>query len=242
MSKNDYSKSAKYYDLILDPSRYKKNAAFIQKLLSKYKVKTSLELGCGSGLYTITLSKEFDIEGLDISKEMLLELKKQSKIQTYKQDMTVFSTNKKYDSILILNSSLTLVSTFAGMKRTIRQCKKHLNEGGLLVLDLPNHANEIKEGNFEQEVESYKLPGGKLDVLIRSFKKGNKWVEQWLGFGKQKNSFFEFKEEFEEIIFPVKEFEKAVKQDFKVLEMYGSREGKPFNKDSYRRVYVLRMK
>jgi len=48
---NDFSNSAKYYDLILGRKEFEKNAKFVASELNKFGVKTVLELACGTGLY-----------------------------------------------------------------------------------------------------------------------------------------------------------------------------------------------
>lgn len=44
---------------------------------------------------------------------------------------------------------------------------------------------EIKEANFEQTTGTAKIPGGKIDIIYRDYKKGNKWVTDWFGFVKK---------------------------------------------------------
>ena len=117
----DFSGSAEWYDVILGKNEYEKNAKFVSQQLQKFNVKTVLELACGSGLYLFPLKKNgFNVEGLDISKEMLDVARKRSKtIKLYQQDMTKFNTKKKYDAILILNSGLALLPNHSLIDKTI---------------------------------------------------------------------------------------------------------------------------
>ena len=112
------------------------------------------------------------------------------------------------------------------------------------MLDLPNHSKEIKESNFSQEIGTYKVPKGKMDVIFREYKKGNKWISSWKGFVKQGKKYEEFHEYYEELIYNPKEFEKTVKkQGFEILKIFGSRSGEKFNsKNSYRRFYLCKKK
>jgi len=109
--KNDWANSAEYYDLVLDKKQFTKNVEFIAKTLKEHDCKTVLELGCGSGLYLLQLKDQgFDIEGLDISKEMLEELfKLNPQATTHLTDMSTFNLGKKYDAIICLTSSLVLL-------------------------------------------------------------------------------------------------------------------------------------
>ncbi len=243
-SNNDFSNSAKWYDYILGKEEYEKNAGFISKQLKKFKVNSILELACGSGLYLFPLKKDgFDIEGLDISKEMLTIAKKEDKkIKLYEQDMTNFKLNKKFDSVLILNSGLALLPNHKLINKTIKQSYKHLNKDGILIIDLPNHKKEIKEANNNQEYEVHKIPNGKIEVIVRHKKQNDKWIEEWHGFVKQKNKLSQFKEYFEEFIYSPKELEKSLKQNkFEIIKMFGSRIGGKFDSiKSWRRVYLCK--
>lgn len=233
---------SKMVDIILGKKEYEKNANFISKELKKFKVKSVLELGCGSGLYLFPLKRNgFNVEGLDISKKMLDVVRKRSKsIKLYQQDMSKFNTKKKYDAILILNSGLVLLPNYSSIEKTIKKCQENLNEKGILIIDIPNYEKEIKETNFTQSYEKYKIPNGKMDVIFRSYKKKNKWVAEWYGLVKQKNKFTQFKEYYEELICNQEKIEEILKKNkFKTLKVFGSRKGGKFNsKISWRKMYI----
>lgn len=238
----DFSSSSDWYDVILGKDEYKKNAKFVSRQLKHFGVKTVLEVACGSGLYLFPLKKAgFDIEGFDISKEMLDMARKRSRaIKLYQQNMTKFKINKKYDAILILNSGLSLLPNHQLIDKTIKQCQKHLSDNGILLIDLPNHKKEIRESNFTQEHRQYKIPNGKIDVIFRDYQKKNKWVAEWCGFVKRGNKFIQFKEHYEELIYSPKIVEKSLKNHgFRILNVFGSRRGGKFNpNNSWRRFYL----
>jgi len=238
---NYFSRSSKYYDVILGKKKFERSASFIARYLRKLHVKSILELGCGTGLYLIPLKKAgFDIEGIDISKEMLAITRKKNKnIKLYQQDMAYFNTNKKYDAIICLNSSLILLPNFKLIEKTITSCHQHLKAKGVLILDLPNHEKEIKEST-PPEYKKYVIPGGTLDVVMRDYKEGNKWVSEWQGVVKQDKRQSRFKEYFEELIYSPLRLEKSIRLGgFKIMNVFGSREGGTFSPaESYRRVYV----
>jgi SAM-dependent methyltransferase len=241
---NDFSGSADYYsNLISSKPELKKRINFVAKLLKKHNSKSVLDLGCGDGLYLLPLKKlKFDVEGLDIGKKILGEARKKSKsLKLYLQDMSKFKINKKYDSIICLNSSLVLLPNLKLIERTIKRCNMHLSEKGVLLLDLPNHKKEIKESNFEQSCESFKIPGGNIDVIYRDHKQGNKWITDCLGFVKKGNGFSQFKEHYEELIYSPKWLEKVLKSNgFKIVKIYGTRSGGSFDPNtSFRRFYLF---
>jgi len=119
--KSLYTASAKYYDLLGNKEAIDKCASFISEQLKKYRVKSVLDLGCGTGLYTIALKKKgFNAEGLDLSKEMLQIARKKSKnLKLYNQNMSNFKINKKYDAIICLGSSLLALPNFKLIEKAI---------------------------------------------------------------------------------------------------------------------------
>ena len=172
---------------------------------------------------------------------MLSEARTKSKsVKLYLQDMSKFKINKKYDSIICLNSSLVLLPNFNLIEKTIKKCTEHLNENGILLLDLPNHKKEIKEANFEQTSGTSKISGGRIDTIYRDYKKGNKWVTDWFGFVKKGKNFFQFREHYEELIYSPKKLEKSLKKNgFKIIKVYGNRQGGNFDSNkSFRRFYL----
>jgi len=244
LEKNLYKDCAEYYDLVVDKKEIQKEVEFISRLFNKFKVKTALDVGCGTGLYLIPLKrKKFDIEGLDLSINMLKEVRKKSKtIKLHKKDMSNFKINKKYDAIICLSSTLIILPNFKIIKKTIKNLYKHLSPGGILILDLPNHLKEIKEKNNLKEHESHNTPKGKLNFTFLSYKKGNKWIEEWYGVTKRKNKVLKFKDTWEELIYSPKELESSLKKaGFNILKIHGSMKGIKFDKNkSYRRTYLCK--
>ncbi len=240
---NDFSGSAEYYgQMSLNSKEFKKKIEFYTRILKKYKVKSVLDLGCGNGLYLFPLKKlGFDMDGLDISKKMLSKARKKNKsIKLYLQDMSKFKINKKYDSIICLNSSLVLLPNFKLIEKTIKKCNEHLKSKGILLLDLPNHKKEIKEADFEQSTETSKTSDGRIDTIYRDYKKGEKRITDWFGFVKKGKSFFQFREHYEELIYSPKELERSLKKNnFKIINIYGTRKGGKFDPNkSWRRFYL----
>ncbi len=242
--KNLYHDTAQYYDFLEDKKKIAEEIKFLTRNLKKAKVKTILDVGCGTGIYLVGLKKKgFDIEGLDLSEAMLKETKKKdSKIKLYKKDMSSFEINKKYDSILCLSSSMAALTNFTLMKKTIKNIFNHLNCKGFFILDLPNHSVEIKKFNNIRKNIFGEILGGKANMNFFSTKKGNKWKQIWSGEIIRNGKKEEFKEKWDELIYSPEKLESYLKKvGFKLLKIYGSLDGEKFNKNkSYHRVYLLK--
>ncbi len=242
--KNLYHDTAKHYDLLESKKKIAKEINFLAKHLKKAKVKTILDVGCGTGIYLVGLKKKgFDIEGLDLSESMLKEArKKDSKMKLYKKDMSSFKISKKYDSVICLSSSLASLPNFSLIKKTLKNIFNHLTPKGIFILDLPNHSVEIEKYNNIKKHVSGKIPKGKANFTFLSTKKGNKWKQIWYGEIIRKGKKTKFKELWEELIYSPKKLENSLKKiGFTTLKIYGSLGGTKFDKNkSYHRVYLLK--
>jgi len=148
-----YRDLAKYYDLIYSWKDYKKEAATIEKIISKYKKssgKNLLEVGCGTGHHLRYFQKKFDCTGIDINKDILGIAKKSAKNTRFiRADMIDFRLNRKFDIITSLFSSIGYVKTYANLKKTIFNISSHLKVGGVIIIEpwftkssfIPGHAN-----------------------------------------------------------------------------------------------------
>jgi SAM-dependent methyltransferase len=144
---NIYKNYAKYYDLLYSDKNYRKEAAYINGLISKYSKnsKNILELGCGTGIHAIELAKKgYRIDGVDSSKEMLARAKKRietlpvklaSKLRFFYGDMRRFENKRKYDIVISLFNVINYMTTNEDIEAAIKNANKHLKQGGLFVFD-----------------------------------------------------------------------------------------------------------
>jgi len=100
-----------------------------------------LEIACGTGrLFIPLLDSGCYIDGLDYSKNMLDVLRKKLsdrnlKADLYNQSMLDFSINRKYALIFIPFTSLFIMNTQQKQMECLRNCHRHLEEDGKLILD-----------------------------------------------------------------------------------------------------------
>lgn len=136
--KSEFDKVAKYYDEIYKD--YKEDIKFYvgEVLKSKGRI---LEIACGTGrVYLEILKKGGDIYGIDISRKMLIELKRKGKELKLKPkvhvaDMKNFKFNFKFDLIIIPFRSFLHNITIDEQIKSLKNFKRHLKKKGRLILN-----------------------------------------------------------------------------------------------------------
>ncbi len=130
---------AQWYDTLL--GKEKNDIEFYKKIVVNSKGKV-LELACGSGRLLVPYrNMGADIEGLDISSDMLAicrEKLKENNLSAplYKQDLTRFKTGKQYAAIFIAGASFQMIDNFEKAMTSLQLIYHHLQSDGLFVLDL----------------------------------------------------------------------------------------------------------
>lgn len=102
----------------------------------KYLKGEILEIGCGIGNFTKTLSEYGKVTAIDIDPSQMGDLKNNSNINTGFGDIEkdeYFFKNKKFDSIVCINVLEHIIDD----SRAIENMKKLLNKNGILILLVP---------------------------------------------------------------------------------------------------------
>ena len=124
----------------------------IEKILKKHKIKTVLDLTCGTGSQVFYLAKRgYQVTGSDISRGMLkIAKQKMSKEKTnvklLRGDMRTIKVGKFDTALTIFNSVGHLTKT--GFKKTIRNIHRNLNDGGIYVFDILNLNYAMHDDNI----------------------------------------------------------------------------------------------
>jgi len=148
MEKPMFSKSAQYYDEIyasMDKD-YAAEASKTHQLIQKYQHsrlmdkrspgKSLLDVACGTGLHADHLSKYYQVEGLDLDRQMLsVAKKKHPNIRFQQGDMTDFDLGRQFDAIVCLFSSIGYVKTKSRLQKAMRAMSRHLLPGGVLLVE-----------------------------------------------------------------------------------------------------------
>lgn len=172
-----YSKSQKYYDELYaaQGKDYSAETKILHSLIKKYKKSIGtnlLDVGCGTGIHANLLSKNYQVQGIDLDKKMLgIARKNYPNIKFQQGDMVNFKLKEKFDVIICLFSAIGYVKSKARLQRTIKNMSQYLVSGGVLLIEpwfAPDQWNAGK---------SYMLQVNKPDLKIvrmsYSSKRGN---------------------------------------------------------------------
>ncbi|MBI5065934.1 methyltransferase domain-containing protein [Candidatus Woesearchaeota archaeon] len=94
-----------------------------------------LDVGCATGYYIPSLMKKGKTEGIDISEKAIKVAKEMGLNNCHVANIFHFPTNKKYDTITLLQNNLGMAETLPNAKRMLKiLCDLLKNEGQILVI------------------------------------------------------------------------------------------------------------
>jgi len=143
-----YNNISDTYDEMFDFENDLKSAEkIIAELKKQFSFKTSLDIGCGTGSFTIALSRsDAKTTGVDLSTSMI-DLAKNNSL-AYKQNIDFVNSgmtdlinniDDKFDLIMCMGNTLPHLLTKEDLLTMLSSCKQLLNPGGHLVLNLLNY-------------------------------------------------------------------------------------------------------
>jgi 2-polyprenyl-3-methyl-5-hydroxy-6-metoxy-1,4-benzoquinol methylase len=139
MGKYEYGLLAKYYDQLYSNKDYKKETNFLTDILSKYRVKTILDVGCGTGNHMQLLEqKNYICTGLDISDDMLQTAKTKVKGPLHQGNIIDFNLSTKYDAIICMYAVFNHLIKEEDAIKALQAFSNHLYSDGIIIIDLHN--------------------------------------------------------------------------------------------------------
>ncbi len=159
-----FEKYSDYYDRIYYDKDYQEECNYLKSIFDtcgEGKVRTVLDVGCGTGSHAFILSAMgYDVTGIDLSDKMLQiavnKAKEQKKqIQFLQKDIRHLDLRRRFDAVVAMFNVLGYLTTNRDVEKAFRSIRKHLNPGGLFVGDAwfgPAVLNE-KPGEREKLVE-----------------------------------------------------------------------------------------
>ena len=147
-----YEESAFYYDIIYGFKNYEKESEQLHHLIQRYKKSRQnfvLDVACGTGNHIAYLKKHYKVQGLDNNPKMLDQARKKHPNVTFHfGDMTKFNLRRRFDVVTCLFSAIGHVKTKARLDQAVRNMSRHLNPGGLLIVEPWLTPDQIEVGRI----------------------------------------------------------------------------------------------
>jgi ubiquinone/menaquinone biosynthesis C-methylase UbiE len=133
-----FTKSRQFYDALYKFKDYSAASEELHALIQKLRpdAKSLLDCACGTGRHLEYLQKHYEIEGLDVSRDMLdIARKRIPAVPLHEGDMVDFNLRKSFDVVTCLFCSIGYVKTSENMQSAVSCMASHLLPGGILVLE-----------------------------------------------------------------------------------------------------------
>lgn len=211
----NYDLFAKHYDIVMGDS--KSRIDFVKKAIQEHKKDASkiLELACGTGTILKSLEKKYQVYGLDLSSNMLTVAKKKVKSgKFFRQDMTKFKIDEKFDVILCIFDSINHLLKFSQWQQVFSKVKNHLTGGGVFIFDV-NTPSDLKR-KISQPPLTYWFNKNKNSIVINVVDAGNK-IANWdiSVFEHKKGVRYElYRENIKEVAFSIEKIKRTLQKYF----------------------------
>lgn len=136
-----YNRSAAIYDAIYRAmgKDYAAEVGKLETLVRRYKTSKGnrlLDVACGTGGHIPHLLGRFDVEGLDVSEDMLVQAReKLPNVLLHLGDMVTFDLHDSFDVITCLFSAIGYVQTLERLRQALGTFAKHLQPGGVVFVE-----------------------------------------------------------------------------------------------------------
>ena len=151
-----YDSLADTYDVLTDaPARRAAATRFGENLRQRYTLDSALDVACGTGLYALALAEQgVRVTGVDISPGMLRQAARQAQasgleaewIEAPMQCLGEHLAGRRYGAVLCMGNSLPHLLTHGELDRALAGISRHLEPGGVAVLQVLNYARVLAKG------------------------------------------------------------------------------------------------
>ena len=134
-----FSQSAAWYDAIYEFIDYPAHAAAVLAAARAVTPDAAslLDVACGTARHLELLAAELpDRAGVDLEPGMLEVARRRCPdVPFYQADMRDFDLGRRFDVVTCLFSSIGYVGTTGGLRQAVASMARHLNPGGVLVVE-----------------------------------------------------------------------------------------------------------
>lgn len=146
-----YNKEAVHYDTFNEKNSIRINQ-FLEKIFRKHRIKTILDLTCGTGAQVLWLAKRgYKIIGSDINNKMLKLAKDKARkenldIKFIKGDMRTTQAGL-FDAVITIFNAVGHL-TKSDFEKAMKNIHMNLNDKGIYVFDIFNLSYFLKDDNI----------------------------------------------------------------------------------------------
>lgn len=136
----DYAQAAEFYDLLYAGRKdYAAEADFLVGLIEEARpgARSVLDVGCGTGGHARRfLDRGFAVDGVDVEPAFVEIARAKCPDGAFVVgDMTTLDLPGRYDVVTCLFSAIGYVRTEPALRAAILRMRRHLDDGGLLLVD-----------------------------------------------------------------------------------------------------------
>ena len=138
----EYQKNPEFFDALNIGDDTESKNSVIERLLKAHKVKTVLDMTCGTGSQVFYLIKHgYEVTGSDFSPELLQQARAKAKkaglnLTFIDGDIRNVKVGK-FDAVITIFSAVSHL-TKSGFAKAIRNIGKNLKDGGIYIFDVSN--------------------------------------------------------------------------------------------------------
>jgi len=133
-----FTESAAFYDVLYSFVDYEAAVRDIEATLERRAphARSLLDVGCGTGRHLELMRERYEVEGLDLNPTMLeLARERCPDVPFHEADMADFDLGRSFDVVTCMFSSIGYVRTEERMRAAIICMRRHLNPGGVLLIE-----------------------------------------------------------------------------------------------------------
>lgn len=208
-----------------------------------------LELGCGTGRFTIPLAERgVDIMGLDIMPEMLMRAKIKAEglpIRWIEGDVRTFHLNEQFRLIIETGGTFQHLLARTDLEAMLERVREHLERAGCFIFSIVFPHLYFLQDHQDEHAFSYTTEDGRVVSLSASQQYDHLrqiWIEVAIRRWKKKNGQEVIKQVplARRLIFP-QEMEMLLQYNgLSVIERYGDWDKSPLTNESKLMIYVCR--
>lgn len=133
-----YTRSAQFYDDLYHFKDYDRAASDLLSMVRRLNpaAQTLLDVACSTGQHLSHLHEHMEVEGLDISRELLEQARARlPDVPFHQGDMCDFDLGRTFDVVTCLFASIAYVRTPANLVRAVSRLARHVSPSGLLFIE-----------------------------------------------------------------------------------------------------------